>query len=59
MNQPLPPPLAALLETGKISHAAQMVSMSRSSAHRLREARGHRLRPLLGQCAGAPRRPPG
>lgn len=23
-----------------------------------RSARGHRLRPLLGQCAGAPRRPP-
>jgi hypothetical protein len=29
--------LAALLETGKISHAAQMVGMSRSSAHRLRD----------------------
>ena len=29
--------LAALLETGNISHAAQMVGMSRSSAHRLRD----------------------
>ena len=28
--------LAAMLETGNISHAAQMVGMSRSSAHRLR-----------------------
>jgi hypothetical protein len=29
--------LAALLETGNISHAAQLVGMSRSSAHRLRD----------------------
>ena len=29
--------LAALLETGNISHAAQMVGTSRSSAHRLRD----------------------
>ncbi len=29
--------LTALLETGNVSHAARSVSMSRSSAHRLRQ----------------------